>query len=181
MSRSLVHLLIALAVLGGTLIAYGIAYQGLGKLSASVAATTEEVAAKKENASAAALAEEELKRLTIEEDAIRAYYVIPDDIVTFLEELQAKGTTLGTTVTVESVSANTAPRPHLDLSLNVTGTFDAVVRTVGAIEYSPYDLIVSNLTLDIAGAAEGDEPGVIRWTAGMKLMVGTASSTPYTP
>lgn len=182
MKRPFAHLLIALGILTAALIAYGIAYHVLGKMSASTASLAAEVAAKKESASAAALAEEELKRLVQEEAAIAAYFVVPDDIVSFLETLQEEGKMLGTDVTVISVSAVPTPRPHLDLALKVEGTFDAVTRTVGAIEYSPFDLTVSSLVLDsVQEPTESGNASTGEWTAQMKLSVGTASSTPTTP
>jgi hypothetical protein len=178
MTRNITQFFVAIAILVAALLAYGFAYHVLGTVSATVTALANEVAAKKENASAAALAEEELERVTFEEDQIRAYFVVTDDIVSFLEGLQAKGKSLSTNVTVVSVSANPVPRPHLDLVLRIEGTFDAVARSIGAIEYSPYDLVVTNLTLDSVQNPDGTQG---TWTANMKMQVGTASSTPATP
>jgi len=175
MNRPTIHLCIALGILAAACAGYGIAYHALGTLSASVAALTEEVAAKKESASAEARAAEELDRLALEEMRIRDYFVVPDNIVSFLETLQGKGVALGSAVTVVSVSAVQAPRPHLDLSLRVQGSFDAVMRTIGSIEHSPHDISVMSLVLDAIETEAEDAP--TGWTATMKMNVGTASST----
>lgn len=175
MIRPAVHLFIALGIFAGACIGYGIAYHALGTLSASVTALTKEVAAKKESAAAATLAADELARLSVEEEQINGYFVVQDNIVSFLETLQAKGVVLGSVIKVVSVSANPGTRPHLDLALSITGSFDAVMRTVGSIEYSPHDITVTSLVLDVIDSADEDAPP--GWTATMKMTVGTATST----
>ncbi len=175
MNRPAIHLFIALGILAAACVGYGVAYHALGTLSASVAALTDEVAAKKESASAEALAAQELDRLALEEMRIRDYFVAPDNIVSFLETLQAKGVALGSVVTVVSVSAVPTPRPHLDLSLRVDGSFDVVMRTIGSIEHSPHDITVTSLVLDVIDTEAADAPS--GWTATMKMDVGTATST----
>ncbi len=173
MTRPAIHLFIALGILTAACIGYGAAYHALGTLSATVTGLAQEVAAKKESASAAALAAQELERLADDEGSIDSYFVVPDNIVTFLESLQAKGVTLGATVTVDSVSAEQKPRPHLDLTLRIVGSFDAVMRTVGSIEHSPHDITVTSLVLDVIESGDPEAPP--GWSATMKMDVGTAT------
>lgn len=173
MSRSyLIHLGIALAVLAAALVVYGFWYAALGTLSSEVAGLTAEVAAKNQNVTQAVIAEDELSKLSDEEGAIRGYFVAPADIVPFLESLQTVGAAAGAKVSVVSVSASPTPRPHLSLALKITGPFDAVLRTVGAIEYGPHDITTTTLSLD---QGQGD---VIGWSASLAVDVGAASASP---
>jgi hypothetical protein len=168
MNRSIYHLIGALVLLLVAVVGYAFWYYTLGSVSASAANLAAEAESKKQSAASATLAAGELERLEREEASIHAYFVVPDDIVGFLEGLQTKGAALGAEVTVVSVSAETAPRPRLDLAIKIDGSFDAVMRTMGAIEYAPYDLTVSMLTLSLTGEGE--------WSAAMKLIVGTAAA-----
>jgi hypothetical protein len=71
---------------------------------------------------------------------------------------------------VLSVAAShTAAHPSLELTLTVTGTFDAVMRTVGAIEYAPYDLSITGLDL-----GQTDKNA---WHADVTLLVGSAAAS----
>ena len=76
-------------------------------------------------------------------------------MVGFINGLEAQGQALGTTVSVLSVSAGTGKQPTFMLSLTIEGTFDTVMRTVGVIEYAPYDIslysFLSIRTRKIAG------------------------------
>lgn len=104
-----------------------------------------------------------------ERDAINGYFVSSDTTVPFLEELEATGRSLGSVVSVVSVAEVTTPRPLLNVALRVEGSFVAVMRTVGAIEYGPRDIQVTAFTMDTdAGAEEGST----MWRATLTLSVG---------
>jgi hypothetical protein len=51
------------------------------------------------------------------------------------------------------------------MSLRIVGSFDAVMRTLGAIEYQAYDTTLANVTLDT--------PTGENWTASASFLVGT--------
>ncbi|MBU2103516.1 hypothetical protein KKD95_00690, partial [Patescibacteria group bacterium] len=88
------------------------------------------------------------------------------------------GKGLGATVSVASVSAETTTtRPHLKLSLKITGSFDSVLRTLGAIEYGPYDSQLLTTTFDTPKVS--DPTLDAEWTATTAFVIGmrTASST----
>ena len=48
---------------------------------------------------------------------------------------------------VSVAAAPASPYGHLNLSVSITGTFDAVSKTVGAIEYQPYNTSLTSLSL----------------------------------
>ena len=113
---------------------------------------------------------------------IRQYILGKEDVEPFLETLQSGGRSLGTKIEVLSVSdAPIAGHPRIALSITITGTFDAVMRTLGSIEYGPYDGVLTNLTLDTSGS---DIKGASTWTAASVFSLGVrpvATSTKAKP
>ena len=165
-----------LAVAGA---AYAFFYSEIGTQSVKVATIDQEIATKTKAASSEAVAKSELNSLTSEEAAINQYFISTNDVVPFLEQLQKTGKYFGANVTVQSVSATPGtPYGQLGLALTITGTFDAVLRTIGAIEYGPYDTTVS--TLNFATTANGVASSSPTWIANTTFIVGaqTGSTTP---
>lgn len=115
-----------------------------------------------------------LAALEENEARINGYFLSETEIVTYLEDLEATGERLGATVEVLSVG-NTAAKAgqagKVQVSLSITGSFDAVVRTVGAIEYQAYDTRLVSLALD-------SPTGETVWTAAAIFEVGTGAPTP---
>jgi hypothetical protein len=176
------HALIALAVFVIAVSLYGVWYAYVGKESAAAVSLASDIETKKQSRERVQEAKLQLEQALSDQQSISGYFVDTDDVVPFLESLQNTGKRLGTTVVVESVSAQPA-KPHsvLQLALHITGTFDSVERTLGAIEYQPYDTVVSSVTLDTAGPSAGAVP---QWTAAVTLRIGTAdaaSTTAKTP
>lgn len=172
---TLTKLIIAAVCLTVSLCAYMYWYHLLTVANAHVAELDSEIVAQNALTMSSASAESELENLAGARSDIEGYFVVTDNIVSFLEALQSLGKRLGTDITVASVTAGSTPRPHIDLALTATGSFAAVMRTVGAIEFSPYDISVSTLTLSTVTT---DQKAT--WTAALTLVVGTASSTPHT-
>lgn len=168
---ALIQLVIALAVLAGVLGAYGAWYVAVGRASATAAALAKEIEAKTQESARVQSAREALATLAEDEASIQAYLIREEDIVSFLERLESSGAALGSSVEVVSVGAEEGgERSHIRLSLKIAGSFDAVLRTLGAIEYGPYDSAVSSLTLDTLPAETGPSG---RWTANVTLTLGT--------
>jgi len=124
-----------------------------------------------------AQARQALADLESQEQAVNNYFVGQSDVVPFIEKLTGIGTSLGTTVAVSSVAANSdSDTPTLTMILTVTGSFDHVMRTVGAIENAPYDLTITSLTLNSTGKNS--------WNASLGIVVGSgsppATTTPAT-
>lgn len=163
MTRTLTHVAIAGAAL--VLSAGALAWwQGeVRSLAAEAAAIRAELA--EQGTGATRLAEQELAR---NETQIYSRFVNEADIVTYLEELESTGDVLGAVVDVDSVEEpqGAEAADHIVLTLIVRGSFDSVVRTLGAIEHQPYDTRLTTLTLD---SPEGERG----WAATATFRVGT--------
>lgn len=176
MKYHLFHLAAALMVALVTLVGYGFWYAAIADESTVVANLQNQIIAKTETMSRIVSARAELAEISGDETAVQSYFVLGTDVVAFIDGLEAQGKAQGTVVNVLSVSAGSeGTQPIFVLSLAIKGTFDAVMRTVGAIEYAPYDLSISELSL-IQDDAKN-------WQANLKLLVGSVkigTSTPKT-
>jgi hypothetical protein len=170
--KSLVHLGIALAVLLSGVALCGLSYYALSQAQTKAALLSKQVAAKTADAARVAQARAALSTLTSDEAALRAYFVAKEDIVPFLEGLQATGRALGAKVAI--ISVTDIPKNRVALSLTAAGSFDAVMRTIGAIEYGPHDGVITQMNLEVSGTG----PEKI-WTANATYSVGLASTTAY--
>jgi len=174
-----VHVIVMALVFFGALSAYGVWYSMVGKEAAAAISLQSQIQAKTETAAHAQAAKSQLTKALSDQATITNYFVSTNDIVTFLGTLQATGNRYGAKVDVESVTAQPA-KPHtlLQLSLRITGSFDGVERTLGAIEYEPYDTTVSSVTFDTPGAAAGSAR---QWTAAVTMNVGTIDTAAAKP
>ena len=173
MKYSLAQGISALIVSIAALIGYGVCYNLVIAKSAEVASLENEITQKSGDASRIAAAQVALAEISGDEAAVQNYFVSQAAIVGFNDGLEALGRTFGSNVTILSESAGaTSVQPIFTFALTIKGTFDAVMRTVGAIEYSPYDLTISTLGIGQDGAAS--------WHANMNLVVGAVSGTAAT-
>jgi hypothetical protein len=169
MRNPLIHLGIATGVLLLAAGAYGVAYAIVEKASAEAAALHVQLDAKSENANQLSVARNALQALGENEELTTKYFVSPDNIVLFLEELESAARALGADMEVASVSTEIGPRERIQVALKITGSFDAVMRTVGTIEYGQRDSQVRSLTIDTATTPTGKR----EWTATATLLFGT--------
>jgi len=125
----------------------------------------------------AATTRAELASLTSDKITINSYFVSESDIVTFLNVLEATGRASGATVSIVSVAPHKDTKyPMLNVSTKIVGSFDAVLRTVGAIENIPYYVITKSLSLSTSKTpVSGTNKGP--WSAELILSVGYTSST----
>lgn len=172
MKSILSHTVLAACACIVAILCYGFWYTAVGEKSVAVADLESQILTKTETTNRIASARASLAQIAGDEASIQSYFVPETGVVAFIDALQAKGKALGATVDVLSVSAtdsSVTATPSLTFSLSIDGTFDAVMRTVGAIEYAPYDLTLSGLS--ITQVTKGN------WHAGMNLRVGSASAT----
>lgn len=175
MRSSLTHFLVALAVFIATVCLYATWYAAVSGKSYAVADLQSRIATAGENAGRMALARAALSEIAGDETNMQNYFVSESSAVSFINELEALGLAQKATVTVLSVSKGTV-RLSLQLTLSIKGSFDAVMRTVGAIEYVPY--AVSIMTLSVGQDAKNS------WHADLTLVADSASiatSTVSTP
>jgi len=180
MTRASLNLGIASALLLILLGAYVVWYGSVRNLSAQAASLDGQITARQQDSARAASARRALDSIASDESALASHFVSAGNVVPYLEGLESQGSSLGTKIDVGSVSQESAPQPHLALSLSIKGSFADVMRTLGTIEYGPVDAQVSNVTLDSVPGAEGAAPV---WTAAVTMSVGMesggkASSTP---
>lgn len=171
MSRSLAQLLVALGVLAVVAGLYALWYYEVqheakksGELQAQIQTTID-------GAVTAAETSDTLASLAADEAAIESYRIKLADIVTFLERIEGTGRSLNSSVEVVSVADKPGNDGRMALSVRVIGSFDAVLRTLGAIEYGPYDSKITNLTFDTP-------PNGGAWTAVVALSVAVDTATP---
>ena len=130
----------------------------------------QDVAQKQSETVRIARAREALPVLEEAEGVVASRLVRANDIVSFLEQLEKQGKAQGASVKVLSVNpVQTGALSRITISLTITGSFDSVLRALGAIEYGPYDLSLTNVALTKSGADE--VPG--GWIASVTVSVGT--------
>lgn len=112
-----------------------------------------------------------LAALAADEADVVSRFLNPADIAVFLEKLEATGRALGSTVDVVTVADKPTAEGRVSLTLQVIGSFDSVLRTIGAIEYGPHDIRVESLTLDTAPDGAGT------WTSNAVFTVGVREQT----
>ena len=176
MRHTLLHFLMVLIIAVVAILGYGLWYNIVSGKSTEVANLQNQITIATDsvnhmNADRAALTE-----ITNNEAQIQSYFVPESDVVGFINNLEANGRTQKVSITVLSVSTNhVATLPVLQLALTIKGTFDSVMRMVGIIEYAPYDLSISALSVK--------QDGKNSWEAALTFSVGSipAVPTPKTP
>lgn len=163
-NRSLTHLIIAFVVLAVAAGAYGFWYYQVQGAAARAATLEAEIAATIERSVMAAEAGDTLAELAIDEAVIESYRIRLDDIVAFLETVEGTGRGLGTSVEVVTVADKPGTDGRIALTVRILGSFDGVLRTLGAVEYGPYDSRITNLTFDTPADSNA-------WTAVAALSV----------
>lgn len=170
------HLVLALVAAFAAVSGYGAWFYGISQKSSDVASLQNQISTESENINRIAAARAALTEIAGDEAKVQSYFVPETEVVAFINALEARGLAQKATVGVLSVSTGGIPaQPTLLLALTIKGTFDAVMRTVGAIEYAPYDVSIS--TLGVQQDAKNS------WYANLTLTVGSvpmkaATSTP---
>lgn len=170
MRPSIIHASIACAVCIGAVVGYSAWYATVGAKSAAVADLQSQIDAKTKTAGRIAVARVALSEIAGDETAVQSYFVPETGVVAFINDIEARGIVQKAVVSVLSVSKDaTGAHPILTFTLSITGTFDAVLRTVGTIEYAPYDLSLASLSL-----GQDDKNA---WHANAVLLVGSVSAS----
>lgn len=162
------HLILAFFVAVAVLVCHGFWYSIVAEKSAKVANLKEQIAVKTETASRIASARAALAEISDDEKTLQEYFVPETGVVAFIGEIESQGRELGSEVSVLSVSTDTIDKqPAFIFSLNIKGTFDSVMRTVGVIEYAPYNLSISKISI-----IKDDKDS---WNTNLDLVVGSVS------
>jgi len=169
MKSSVIHMSIWVFICAVTIVGQGFWYAIIVNKSADVADLQNQIDTKTETAGKVAAARTALAEIAGDESAVQSYFVPETEVVSFINNLEDRARAQKTTMKVLSVSVdNSSKQTSLVLSLVVSGTFDAVMRTVGAIEFAPYDVLISKLSL------ANEEKNV--WNANLEIVVGSVSA-----
>jgi hypothetical protein len=139
MKRVYIHLSVAALLLVVALVGYGLWYAQIRAESVTLAALEAEVRVK-------GGADASVPKTQFEEDEalVDRYFVSKELIPSFINDLEARGRAQGATITVTSVAQQGT---GFAVALTAKGSFDAVARTVGVIEYAPYHLTLSSMSV----------------------------------
>lgn len=172
MKSPLTHLILVSILCTLSLIGYGIWYATITAKSALATTLQEQIDIKIGNINRLNTTRTALADSASDEAMIQNYFVPETGVVAFIDSLETRGRVQGATVSVLSVAKSGTLHPILEFSLSIKGTFDAVMRTIGTIEYAPYAISVS--TVSITQSEENS------WSADMKILVGSrqASTAP---
>ena len=179
MKSTLTNFISALFICIVVFVGYGVWYATIASKSTAVANLQNQITTTTENASRAASTRAAFAEIADNETTVQNYFISETGVVLFIDDLETRGRSQGTTINVLSVSTGgTLKQPVFVFSLTVRGTFDAVMRTVGIIEYAPYDISISSLSLN--------QEAQNAWRADLQLVVGsvpanTKKSTYITP
>ena len=166
MKSPFTHLIFSIIACVAALTGYGFWYTVIAAKSIAVTVLQNQIDAKTEMVNRLSTARTTLAELTSDETAIQSYFIPETGVVAFIDDIEARGHSLGTTVNVLSVSTGgAAQQPTISFTLSIKGSFDAVMRTVGAIEYAPYALSIGMLSI-------GQDPKN-GWRADLTLHVGS--------
>lgn len=164
MKSSLARLAFSSAACVAILVGYGFWYAATAAKSVEVAALESQIDAKTEAVARMATARAALAEIADDESVVHGYFVPETGVVAFIDDLETRGRSLSAVVNVLSVSTGSiSAQPTLQFALSIQGTFDAVMRTVGAIEYAPYAISISALSVN------QDAKDI--WRADLKLRV----------
>lgn len=170
MKSSLTHMIIWISVCVVVLVGYGFWYSTVAGKSAAVADLQKQIDSKIEIAGRIAAARTALAEIADDESSVQSYFVSETEVVPFIDDTEKRAHAQTAEMKVLSVSVGSdAKQPTLILSVRIRGTFDSVMRTVGAIEYSPYDLSLSKISV-------GKEAKNV-WNADVELVVGSVPTS----
>ncbi len=140
-------------------------YASLTEKSVAAAALHVEAGYKTSLAESASSAQAIRAEIARNERLLAEYFISDTEIAAFAANLERKGMELGVLVRdVSTVSIQADGRPAHRITLTVSGTFDALMRMTGSIEYSPYDISIESLA---AMHAEG-----VIWSGDIVVIVG---------
>jgi hypothetical protein len=162
------HFIGMLIVTGVTLAGYWGWYMAISEKSNEVANLEQKIQEKADTLKNITLARTALVEISKDEEKVQSYFIPDTDPYEFINTFPTFGDAQRAKITVLSVAmAGSSTQPILTLSAMVTGTFDAVMRTIGVIEYAPYAISISNLSVqqNVGNA----------WQANLSLVVGAAS------
>jgi len=136
--------------------------------NASLVSVREHIKTNKEQIARAAALKSAAASLDAGEAEVNSHFLNESNIVSYLGTLEKTGSVYGAQVQVVSVSADKGARPRAAVSLLVSGSFESVMRTIGTLEQSQYDTVVTGLVLN---SDDAPTKGKTTWSAATILSV----------
>lgn len=168
MKSSVTHLIFAIVAFIAILAGYIFWYSIITSMSINVTTLQNKIDSKTEMINRMSTTQATIAEIADDEAVVQNRFISEDGIVAFINDLENKGRTLGSSVNVLSVSkGDSHDKTAFTFSISIKGTFDIVMRTVGAIEYAPYAISITALSVG------QDNDG--NWNANMKLFVWSSS------
>ena len=149
--------LLALAAIGG----YAFWYMSVSAKEAEVASLSEQVAAKEASGARSAEARGEAAGLMEQAAYVSSRILLPADAVSFLESLEKTGKSYGAAVKVASVDDSKKSAGTITISLSINGSFDAVERTLGALEHGTPAATAKSMTFTSQGEGTWSAVGTL--------------------
>jgi hypothetical protein len=168
MKSPLTHLFIALVLVLVLGAGYILWYAEVSKKSSAVAQLESQIVAANDNVGRIASANAALAEISGDEAKVKGYFVSESGVVPLITDLESLGAAQKAVIKVLSVStAGSAAQSALVLDLSIRGTFDAVMRAMGAVEFAPYDVTLTRFSVqqDVTKDA---------WHADLTLSVGSS-------
>lgn len=178
MKSPVTQLVLSLILLTAVVAAYGVWYSIIQSKSSEVATLEQQIETNADTQTRVAAARASLAEIAQDEASIKSYFISEDDIASFNDQLESQRHAPGATVKVLSESkTGTGAQSALTFIVSVDGSFDAVMRTIGMIEFAPYAINVLGVTLSEGDKTKGG------WHADLTLLVSsiptsTASTSP---
>lgn len=173
MKSSFFHLLVWIFICAVVIIGQIFWYVVISNKSIAVADLQRQIDTKKETAERISSARTALAEIAGDESVVQSYFVPENGVVPFIENLETRVRAQSATMKVLSVSVGDAKKkPSLLFSVTVNGTFDSVMRSIGVIEYAPYDISVSKLSIV--------KDSKNNWHADIEFIVGSILPNPVT-
>ena len=167
------HLIFWLVIAVATGAGYWFWYNTVSNESVAVADLQNQINTKTEASVRVAAARTALAEISGDESLVQSYFVPQNGVVSFIDMLEGLAAAQNANMKVLSVSTGgTANQPTLLLTIGIDGTFDSVMRTVGAVEYAPYDVTVSKFAVS--------QTAKNAWHADLELIVGSVPSSAAT-
>lgn len=165
MKSPLFHIIVWVSLCIVAFAGYGFWYATVSHKSVAVSKLQNQVDTKTKTADRIASARTVLSEVDNSEATIKSYFITETGVVSFINDLKEYARAQNTDITVLSVSSGKSGTQHiLTFSLTVDGNFDAVMRTIGVIEYAPYNLSISKLSINKGEAND--------WGANIEIIVG---------
>jgi len=165
----MIYIIVWISVCAADIIGYGFWYSAITKKSSGVAYLQSQIDVKTKTLERVALARTTLAEISGNESAVQSYFIHETGVVSFIDDLESRARKQSANMKVLSVSVgDSVKRPTMILTTTISGTFESVMRTIGAVEYAPYSVSISRLSI------VNEEKN--KWTANLEIVVGSVKN-----